>query len=233
VTELVIAEHARAHLTPHWVEYWSEVPTETGRIDLVGRDAAGDLHAVEVKLGASLALAAQCCLRLSEGAFATVLGVVGVRERSRYRRTDCGDDLAHVAREVGFGVLRILVREEAPTLFTLLVPPRPRAVDPPGREAVSRALNDVHRGVAAPAGSPHSAYWTLWKQGVADLEHAVAKEPGITPEAAMRALHNSGIFYWRNEVQQVRKLAESSSRLRVVYVRGRLHYYPVAQEGAA
>lgn len=231
--ETVIAAAAIAALAPAWPEHWTEVPCATGRVDVVGRDAGGELHAVEVKMRGSLALVAQVCDRLSERAFRTILAVVGVTDESYYRRSGAGADLSRVAREIGFGVAIIrhkpaAERHPASNTFELLIPPRPLETEPHAVASISRALNDVHRAAAAAAGSTSSAYWTLWKQGTHELEQLVAKEPGLSPSDAAWKLRPSGVLYWQNERQQIRKMAELSKKILIEYEKGRLRYFPVA-----
>jgi hypothetical protein len=225
--ETDVARVALAALAPQWSEYWPEVPSHTGRIDAVGRDTGGELHAVECKRQPSLALAAQGALRISERAFATVLLVAGQTETRRRwgARTGIGD-LIDLGQRVGFGVGA--VRNDT---FTLELPPRTLAVEPGAREIVARALNDIHRAVAGDAGGQSSAYWTEWKQGLHELEQAVLRKPGQTTSQLVIELRHIGRspLYWQNHAAQIRALAEQSPRIRAEFHGREFRFFPVLQ----
>lgn len=223
--EIDVARIALAALAAQWAEYWPEVPSHTGRIDAVGRDTEGGLHAVECKTQPSLALAAQGALRVSERAFTTVLLVAGQSDTKRRWRANTGiGDLVHLGQRVGFGVGA--VRKDT---FTLELPPRSLTVDVAAREVVARALNDIHRAVASAAGGQTSAYWTEWKQGLHELEQAVLLRPGQTTGQLVCQLRHTGRspLYWQNHAAQIRALAEQSTRIRAEFSGREYRFFPV------
>lgn len=222
--ETEVARIALAALAPQWPEYWPEVPCGTGRVDAVGRDAGGGLHAVECKAQASLALATQGALRVQEGAFATVLLVAGEAQPRGYRSHSGVMDLVLLGQMIGFGVAS--VRGDN---FAIQLPPRPLVIEQLARDRVARALNDIHRAVASAAGDTSSRYWTLWKQGVHEVEKAVAKQPGITTSQLSWEVARAwpGALYWNNAKAQVRQLAEASKAVRVELHGREFRYFPV------
>ncbi|MBW7935043.1 MAG: hypothetical protein H3C62_15840, partial [Gemmatimonadaceae bacterium] len=211
--ETDVAAVALAALASQWVEYWPEVPSLSGRVDIVGRDAAGGIHAVECKTSASLALAGQAMDRIAERAFSSVLVVAGQSDAARAWRDKTGvSDLVKIGLVAGFGVA--FVRNG---VFRLECPPRELAVEDGARKAVARALCDLHREVAGDAGGQSSAYWTLWKQGLRDLEAAVRAQPGINVAELRWKLELTKTLYWRNHNAQVRALAEQSKCVRAEF----------------
>ena len=220
--ETDLAALALAALGPQWSEYWTEVPSASGRVDIVGRDADGGLHAVECKTRPSLALAAQGLQRIEERAFSTVLCVVGAEAGGGFHRQGGITNLAILGVALGFGVAT--VRGEK---FNVELAPRWLNAEDGPRAVVAQALNEVHRAVASAAGSPSSAYWTLWKQGIHEVAMAVAAEPGITARQLRRKANLHGVLYWLNEAAQVRMLAEQSKRVRVDSTGREYRYYPV------
>lgn len=219
VSETLIAAAAVKNLAPQWSEYWTEVPCETGRIDCVGRDSDGGLHAVEVKARSSLALVAQVVDRMGECAYRTVLAVVGAPLQSKARAAP--DDLICVAKYIGFGVA--LVRNHT---LSVLWPPRTLDVDAAAVTEASLALGDVHRGCMGEPGATSSKYWTLWKQGVADLERVVRESPGVNASTAQRRMATfSSALYWGQQIAQVRKMAEASKAIRIERIGRELRYY--------
>ena len=226
VRETDVASVAIAALAPQWAEHWPEVPSLSGRVDIVGRDADGGLHAVECKTQPSLALAAQAVARMQERAFASVLCVVGLRETARHNTKDGGSDLMTLGIELGFGVATVRGKN-----FKLVLAPRPLLVEAEPKAIVSRALNDIHREVAGAAGGQSSAYWTEWKQGIYEIEQAVAKKPGINVYELRFALKITGVLYWQNHNAQIRTMAEQSKKIRAEFAGREYRYFPALSEG--
>lgn len=225
LSEVDVAAVALAALAPQWTEHWPEVPSLTGRVDIVGRDGDGGLHAVECKTAASLALAGQALDRVGERAFSSVLVVAAKNGASRFREKTGISDLVKVGIAGGFGVG--FVYEGT---FRLELPPRLLPVDEQARDAVGRALNDLHRECAGAAGGQSSAYWTLWKQGRHELEQAVAAQPGITVAELRWKLNLTNTLYWQNHNAQVRALAEQSKKVRAEFEGRGYRYYPISPE---
>lgn len=223
IKETDVAAVAIEYLAPQWVEYWPEVPCGTGRADLVGRDLDGSLHAVECKTRPSLALAAQAVDRVSERAFSTVLCVVGQPNTSHAWRDKSGvSDLVVLGGAIGFGVGMVRAGK-----FYMELAPRPLLVEDGPRESVAMACNDIHRAVASAAGGQSSAYWTLWKQGIHELEQAVIAVPGVNVAALRYKLEACRTLYWRNHNAQIRTMAEQSKKVRAEFTGREYRYYPV------
>lgn len=221
LVETDVAATAVLALSGSWVEYWPEVPSLTGRVDIVGRDGVGGLHAVECKTSASLALVAQGAARIQERAFSTVLLVVGRAGNVGWKENDGIGQMVTLGTLLGFGVAWVKGDH-----FKLELPPRPLLIEPEAVEAVSCALNDIHREVAGAAGGQYSAYWTLWKQGIYELEQAVVVQPGISVRELRYKLNLTGTLYWRNHNAQIRTLAEQSKKVRAEFAGREYKYFP-------
>ena len=158
-----------------------------------------------------------------ERAFASVLCVVGQSDKGRRFRENTGvSDLVTLGTALGFGVA--FVRRGT---FNMELPPRPLTVEDGPKAEISRALNDIHREVAGAAGGQSSAYWTVWKQGLHELEQAVAAEPGVTSDRLRWKLELTKTLYWQNHARQVRALADQSTKVRAEFTGRQYHYFPV------
>ena len=241
LSEVDLAAVGIRRLGPMYSEYWVEVPCADGRVDLVGRDSDGDLHAVEFKTSASLSLAAQLCDRVEGEAFRTVIGVIPLsppRQKYAHVLTEntavLSEDLLSVARAVGFGIATLNYPNPPSKFypgpreigFKLWVAPRILVTCSSSVAQVSRALNDIHREVSAEAGGQSSRYWTPWKQGVHDLEQLVVKRPGITCKDAAADYSLAKSLYWQSKPGQVRKLAEASDKIELKWTHGKYLLYP-------